>query len=123
MDSTFERGVVIASIFSILSIAPRHCARLTYFLHPKLRKTTAVPITLKLITCGTCHVPAARRKHSLQRDGVCRWTGVLGLGSVGVCGGGFDVMVSNAALRALMPSHRWCHGPCGASATALFQSA
>ena len=44
MNHTFEWGVLIATILSV-RIVPRHCARLTYFLHPKLRKINAVPIT------------------------------------------------------------------------------
>ena len=31
---------------TVLSIVPRHCARLTYFIHPELRKINAVLITL-----------------------------------------------------------------------------
>ena len=41
---------VIATLLSFLSIAPRHCARWTYFFHPKLREISALLITLKLIT-------------------------------------------------------------------------
>ena len=37
VNRTFEWGAVIAPFLSVLSIVPRHCARLTYFLHPKLR--------------------------------------------------------------------------------------
>ena len=37
VNRTFEWGVVIATFLSALSTVPRHCARLTYFLHPKLR--------------------------------------------------------------------------------------
>ena len=44
----------------VLSIGPRHCARLTYFFHPKSRKINAVLITLKLITL-TIAAPAAHR--------------------------------------------------------------
>ena len=50
MNRTFEWGVVIATFLSVLSIVHCHCARLTYFLQPKLRKINAVLITLKLIT-------------------------------------------------------------------------
>ena len=49
MNRIFEWGVVIATLLSILSIVPLHGARLTCFLHPKLRKINALPITLKLI--------------------------------------------------------------------------
>ena len=41
----FEWGVVIATFLSVLSIVPLHCARLTDFLHPKLRKIKSVVIT------------------------------------------------------------------------------
>ena len=34
-----------ATLLSVLCIVPRHCARLTCFLHPKLREISAVPIT------------------------------------------------------------------------------
>ena len=50
VNRTFEWGVVIATFLSVLSIVPRHCARLTDFLPPKLRKSNALLITLKLIT-------------------------------------------------------------------------
>ena len=46
---SMEWGVVIATCLSILSIVPRHCACLTYFLHPKLRKINAVLTTPQLI--------------------------------------------------------------------------
>ena len=46
----FEWEVVVSTFLSVLSIVPCHCARLTYFLHPKLRKINAVLITLKLTT-------------------------------------------------------------------------
>ena len=39
---------------------PRLCARLPYFLHPKLRDTDAVPTA----NSPSPAVPAARRKHS-----------------------------------------------------------
>ena len=45
VNRTVEWGVLVATFLSVLGIVPRHCARLT-FLHPKLRTTTAVPITL-----------------------------------------------------------------------------
>ena len=50
MNRTFEWGVGIATFLSLLSIVPRHCARLTYFLHSKLRKVNAVLIIPQLIT-------------------------------------------------------------------------
>ena len=55
---TFDWGVVVATVSFVLSIVPRHCARLTHFLHPKSRGDTAVLITLKLIT-PTLRRPAA----------------------------------------------------------------
>ena len=60
VDRAFEWGVAIATFLSVLSIVPRHCARLTYFFHPKLRKINAVLIT----PTGIQPYPAARRKHS-----------------------------------------------------------
>ena len=49
-------GVIIATFLFVWSIVPRHCARLTYFLHPNLREIIAVLITPELIPlpCGTC---------------------------------------------------------------------
>ena len=35
VNRTFEWGVVIATFLSVLSVVPRHCARLAYFFHPK----------------------------------------------------------------------------------------
>ena len=42
MTRTFEWGVGITTFSSVLNVVPCHCARLPYFLHPKLRKTTVV---------------------------------------------------------------------------------
>ena len=50
VNCTFEWGVVIATLLSVLSVMPRQCARLTYFLHPKSRKINAMRITPQLIT-------------------------------------------------------------------------
>ena len=47
VNRTFGWGVVIATFLSVLSIVPRHCARLTQFLHPKLRKIDVVLISPK----------------------------------------------------------------------------
>ena len=47
---TFEGGVAIATLLSVLSIVPRHCARLTCFLPPKLREIHAVPTNPQVIT-------------------------------------------------------------------------
>ena len=38
VNRTLEWGAVIATFLSVLSVVPRPCARLTCFLHPKLRK-------------------------------------------------------------------------------------
>ena len=46
VNCTFEWGVVIATFLSVLSTVPLHCACLTSFLHPTLRRINAVPITL-----------------------------------------------------------------------------
>ena len=53
VNGTVEWGLVIATFLSVLSIVHRPCARLTYFLHPKLRKLNAAPVTRQL-PCGTC---------------------------------------------------------------------
>jgi hypothetical protein len=63
VDRTFEWGVAIATFSSVLRVVPRHCARLTYFLHPKLRKSNAVLLTLKLMIL-TLAAPAVRGKGS-----------------------------------------------------------
>ena len=60
---TFEWGVVIATFLSVLTIVPRHCAHVTYFVHPKSRKTNAVLITPQLMTL-TCGAPAVRRRRA-----------------------------------------------------------
>ena len=74
MKRTFEWGVVIATFLSVLSIVPCHCARLTYFLHQKLRKFDAVLITLKLVTltlrrlrCAVYATQDHRRGLSIKR--------------------------------------------------------
>ena len=64
VNRRFEWGVAIATFLSVLSIVPRHCALLTNFPHPKLRKLDAVLVTPQPIT----HTPrrlqrAGRRKH------------------------------------------------------------
>ena len=41
MNRTFEWGVGIATLLSVLSIVPRHCAHWTHFLHPKSREINA----------------------------------------------------------------------------------
>ena len=58
----FEWAVGVATFLPVLSLVPRHCARLTYFLHPKLRQSNAVlisaqPMTLRLRCAGS--VPSA----------------------------------------------------------------
>ena len=50
LNGAFERGALIATFVSVLTVMPRHCARLAYFLHPKLREIDAVLITPKLLT-------------------------------------------------------------------------
>ena len=52
----FEWGAVLATFLSVLSIVPRHCACLTCFIHPKLRKINAVLITQQLITLILRHL-------------------------------------------------------------------
>ena len=60
VNRTFEWGVVIATFLSVLSMGvPRHCARLTYFLHPKLRNANYPTANYPYPAA-----PAARRKHS-----------------------------------------------------------
>ena len=58
---TFEWGV--ATFLSVLSIVPRHCARLTHFLHPKWRKLNAVLITHRYLPlpCGAPKPPWGER--------------------------------------------------------------
>ena len=46
-----EWGRVIATLSSVLSIVPPHCARLTCFLQPKSRKINAVPNTPQHSLC------------------------------------------------------------------------
>ena len=51
MNRTFEWAVVIAtflSFFFFWSFVPRHCAHLTYFLHPKIKEINVVLFTLQL---------------------------------------------------------------------------
>uniref|UniRef100_A0A6T2CA13 Uncharacterized protein n=1 Tax=Eutreptiella gymnastica TaxID=73025 RepID=A0A6T2CA13_9EUGL len=38
----FDWGAVLATFGSVLSVVPRHCARLTSFLHPKVTDRSAV---------------------------------------------------------------------------------
>ena len=55
--------VVIAALQFVLSTVPRHCARLTYFLHPKLRKANAVLIDPKLIALALRKRPLNLKIH------------------------------------------------------------
>ena len=48
VNHTFEWGV--ATVLSVSSIVPRHCAILTYFFHPKLRGINAVLIAPQQIS-------------------------------------------------------------------------
>ena len=61
VNHIFEWGAAIATFLSVLRIVPRHCARLTDFLHPKSRKINAAPITLKLIA-----LPLRRLRRALS---------------------------------------------------------
>ena len=74
VNRTFERGVAIATFLSVLSTVPRHCARLTYFLHPKLWKTNAVlpTLTQRRLRCAShsSHFP----KRSKERDCTAIWS-------------------------------------------------
>jgi hypothetical protein len=60
VNRTFEWGVVIATLLSILRIVPRHWARLPHVFH-ELRKTNAVLFIPQLIT---------RTLYCLQRSGL-----------------------------------------------------
>ena len=42
VNRIFQWEVAIATFLSVLGVVPRHCARLTCFLHPKLRDRNAV---------------------------------------------------------------------------------
>ena len=70
----FEWGVIIATFLSVLSNVPSHCARLTYFLHPKMREIHAVlitpqPIALPLqCACGAQEAFPLRPPPSPQRQ-------------------------------------------------------
>ena len=57
---SFDTGVMIATFLFVLDIVPRHCARLTYFLHPKLREINAVPIIPRLVTLTLRHLRRAQ---------------------------------------------------------------
>ena len=83
MNRTFEWGV-IATFLSVLSVVHRRSARLTYFLHPKLRKVNAVLITLTL--------PRLRCMGSVPHD------------SSGFSGGGFARSVTQDCAGALTDS-------------------
>ena len=61
MNRAVEWGVVITTVLSVLSIVPRHRARLTDFLRPKSRNSNAVLITVKLMTHPLRHLRCAVR--------------------------------------------------------------
>ena len=66
VNRTFEWGLVIATLLSVLSIVPHHCVRLTYFLHRKLRELRKISAVLIAPQLKYPHpeAPAARSKHS-----------------------------------------------------------
>ena len=83
VNRTLEWGVMIATCLSVLSIVPRHCACLTDFLHPKLRKihggaTTTGP--------DATHPPAICQNSGGGGGGA---GGRSGGGQLGGVGGGF----------------------------------
>ena len=59
VNRAFEWAVVMATFLSVLSIVPRHCAHLTYFLHPKSREINAVLISPRLIPLSLRRLPRA----------------------------------------------------------------
>ena len=50
VNRIFEWAVALATFLTVWGIVPRHCARLTDSLHPKLRKIHAALVTPRLIT-------------------------------------------------------------------------
>ena len=74
MNGTFEWAVIFATFLSVLSIVPRYCARLTSFLHPKLREINAVLITPQLMTLTLRHL---RRAGSISHGLTCKEGGYL----------------------------------------------
>ena len=76
---TFEWEVVVAICLSVLSIVPRLCARLTYFLHPKLRQIDAVLIPLTLMTLTLRRAGSIRLGwRGLGKEQRGRWNGARG---------------------------------------------
>ena len=73
VSRTFEWGVAITTFLSVLIIVPRHCALLTYFLYPKLRKINAVLITPQLISLT---LPRLRRPEAFPKAEVLRGDGL-----------------------------------------------
>ena len=73
VNRTFEWGVVILTFLSVLSILPPHCARLTSFFHPKLRKINAVPHSQLPLPCGAQEAfPWPICFLGLRRGGLCQ---------------------------------------------------
>ena len=72
VNRTFEWGGGIATFSSVLSVVPRHCARLTSLLHPKSRKIKAVRITPQTITPSPCGaqsaLPTATQARRIRND-------------------------------------------------------
>ena len=72
VNRTFQWGVAVAIFLSVLSIVPRHCAALTYFVHSKLRNISAVLITPQLMTltlrCAESFATAKGRLNFSEKD-------------------------------------------------------
>ena len=104
VNRTFEWAVFIATFLSVLSTVPHHCARLTYFLHPKWRKINAVLIAPQLIALtGSCGAGSTSRVVGCPPVGL----GVKGVGSKKIAGGG---QPDTQTLYVLGPQWKCCFG-------------
>ena len=65
-----EWGVFIATLVSVLSIVPRHCAHLISFVYPQLKNINAVLIAPQLMRC-TGSIPCAKTEDSAVEFQYC----------------------------------------------------
>ena len=120
MKCTFEWGGVIATLLSILSIVPRHCARLIHFLHPKLREINAVLSTPQLMTltlrrAGHSSMGESAGSRHLRSDVLCKGLATSGArcGITRGRGGGCPLQWGTGARRTQpSPVHAGPSPPC-----------
>ena len=127
VNRTFEWGVAIANFLSVSSIVPLKSACWTCFLHPKLRKINAVPITPRLITLAMRRLPRTGRIPTAQAFLRVIYSGLqtyqkefkelmLGLADADVllqteCAQGWVLYIHGVSIKLLTCNAKWTVSP------------